>query len=995
MSKKRWLVSILLIIVVALIVIGLLVYRRQYRAEPPLTISLNQYPQYVTAPTVVLRGNVSREARIELTRDTSSLGTVHSRNNEFQAEVELEPGENRIRLSARTVEVEPTLIETIAIIRWEPKNPPVPTINPLPATTNVPGMTISGATYSNGRVEIVISPDPEGTPFTYFQTAGKDGSFQTKVRLPTPGAYRVTSAAYNSSGVRSAASPDLKLVYDPDWYPPSNRVEAPKSRRITRKANIVLAHKRMTTTLEVTLPKDDPAVTGLLANRTSLDAFFHEIFGLLINNQHHRGEFYDVVPEIVIKDQDATITATTSPHVSARDYLPVLSGEFTLGGIRGFPFSQPEDSLSIRTYDYTIESIGPPPTAFEENTLTWIGSGTDFLTGSADIVSSGQSTREIRLQLAYKPFASPRNLLRLAQVSPYSFWRYPASAVPELLFGIYRLIPMLWVLWLVADSRLKNTLDAGLRNAFYRLAKLLITLSLVDTVFDVSIGLIFLGFRLRILVSPDTAYAIVVSFAILLAALMFELLIPRVSKRTWATWLTRASNGVRNAALIFILLGLTDFGHLSRLVTLIAGFTAIVLVLGVLLFRTAKVLKYGELTPEHRRRLTVLAAIVGLTFVVPLAEFGLDTIWITLQSFAMLQSVLPYALAIGLLIVLKNVNPLDQRRTRHLVLTIGLIIFSCFLVGTTPNLFMIPIPFILSIWVFKHLLVHDFRKCGDLDLVNKEVVNDRRRLIGDVLSYETAQRFQADIEKLKDKVTSGDMTLKEFEDRKSDIEKYAYDKELASTHVNGLHAKTTVLGIGPHTEDWRNGRWCLRWGAALIAPFLVAYLLLLLLRPTGFSESLFGLMFGFNQVLTFVVDWLLAAFFFGYYFRYIRGNSGLEKGLRTACAVIICLLPTWVTDVSTKTDLIGVFFRAGQTFLFFTLLGMGAFDYATFRNALRDQFRWRTFARFGNMPSFTAVVSVLITSIGVGLTSVVTGQFTDLLTNLLNAAFQQTPSPPP
>jgi hypothetical protein len=265
-------------------------------------------------------------------------------------------------------------------------------------------------------------------------------------------------------------------------------------------------------------------------------------------------------------------------------------------------------------------------------------------------------------------------------------------------------------------------------------------------------------------------------------------------------------------------------------------------------------------------------------------------------------------------------------------------------------------------------------------------------LIGEVLAYETAQHFQANIEKLKDKVTSGDMTLKEFEDRKGEIEQHAHDRELASTHINGLHAKTTVLSIGPNTDDWMNGKWCLKWAAVLIAFFLVPYLLVLLLTQ-GLSES-YGFMFSINRALFFIEDWLLAALFFGYYFRYIRGNSGLEKGLRTACAVIICLLPAWVTDVSSNSDFILVFFRAGQTFLFFTLLGIGAFDYATFRSALRDRFRWRTFARFGNMPAFTAVVSVLITTIGVGLTSVLTGQFTDLLTSVLNAAFQQAPGPP-
>jgi hypothetical protein len=1024
MSKTRWLIAILLILVVASILAGALYRRSDGDAEPPLILFIHA-PDFVTEPTVVVTGRVNPDARIELTRDATLLATVSSNTGFFETEITLVPGKNEIRVSAQKSERERVRAEREIEIVWEPKSPSAPTLNALPAIINVPQVTITGATHPNGRVQVVISPDtpavptnsgPTTQPLTHeiagsqtiwanaevepveqTETAANNGSFQAKIRLAEPGPYKVSAIAYNSKEVSSAYA-EIRFVYDPEWYPAPTSVREPAP-RIARKADIVLGHKQMSITVQVTLPKEDPNFRALLTNEITLDEFFEETINLQINGAHYVGEFDDIVPQIVIAEDQAIVTATTSPHRAARSYLPVFKGELLLSGNRGFPFSSPGDRLSVRTYDYTLESVGPPPTLFDKNTLTWVGTDSPEINDLESPMRRGLLTRQITLQLAYKPFASPRNLLRLVQVSPSNFLQYPGNTIPTFFLGLCHLIPMLWVIWLLVDSALKTTIETGLRTDLHLLSRALITLSLLGTFLTIFRGFAYFGWSLALLTGEYSKvvsiFEVAVSLAIVLMALLVQFFTSGTS-RPWAIWLFRIAAGARNAAFICLLITsvwvlrpLPPYRFVPYLMTMILAFA-------YFFSRTAQVVKHGGMAPKRRNRLVVLAVLVTLNFPVAiiLTTPEDERRWILSQAFSLLQSLLPYALAMGLLVVLKNVNTLHQRRTRHLVLTIGLILFSCFIVGPTANLFMIPIPFIISIWMYRNFLVHDFHNCGELDFVNSEVVSERRRLIDDVLSYETAQGFQANIEKLKEKVSSGDMTLQEFEDRKSQIEKYAYDKELASTHVNGLHAKRTVLGIGPNPEDWRNGKWCLRWGAAVIAPFLLAYLLLLLLRPTSFAESVFGFVFGLNQLLTFVADWLLAAFFFGYFFRYIRGNSGLEKGLRIACTVIICLVPTWITEVSSKTDLIGVFFLAGQTFLFFTVLGMAAFDYATFRNALRDQFRWRTFARFGNMPSFTAVVSVLITSIGVGLTSVITGQFTELFTTLLSAAFQQAPGPP-
>ena len=1004
MNKSRWLVSILLIIVIVSIIAGVFVYNRRPKPVPRVTLSLNDFQPVVNSPIVLFSGRVSQDAVVEVRRDTSLLDTVQT-HDEFKVEVELVPGRNEISFRARP-DGSDDYTTTIATITWEPKTPPVPVIDALPAIVNVPKVKIEGTSYPDAAVRVTVvhkskEPAPNGSeannqelPYLQqYSQAGRSGRFETYLRMDEPGEYKVTAAAWNSRGGSSAESSEVKFQYDPEWYPTAGSDQsATSSKRIIRKAKIALAHKQMSLTLEVTLPADDPSVKDLLANKLALDRFFDNIFGLRINETHYVGEFNGVVPQIVIKDQAATITATTAPERTVRDYLPVLEGELTLGGDRGFPFLLADDSLSIHASDYTIQAVTPAPTSLENNTLIWKGTST----GLTDVEQRNLASfkDQIKVQLAYQPLASPRNLFRLTQVSPYDLWKYPGSIIPQFLYGLCSLIPMLWVLWLVTDSRIRTTIDLSLRTDLALLAKTLVTLSLVYTVLDVSWGLGYLGWTLSlsmIVASNDSLLYSISDLALLLLALFCQLITLLGRRRTWGIWLRRIAGGLRNAALICLLLDLSFY--FLREWAAYAVIPVLVLTLYLFFSRLAKVLRHGGFFPEYSRRLFLLALIVSLTVLVPLITRD-SARSIAVQSFGLLYPLLQCAAAAGLVIVLKTVSSANRQRTRLLVVCVGLILFSGYIVDPSINVFMIPIPFILSILLFRRFVINDWATRTQLDSVNNEIVSDRRGFIDKVLAYETAQHFQANIEKLRDKVTSGDITLKDFEERKLEIEKYAQDKEVASTHKNGLQAKNTVLSIGPNAEDWLNGRWCLKWGAALIAPFLIVYLFLMVFEASGLPASTYGFLVALNQVLVFVADWFIAAFFFGYYFRYLRGSSGLEKGLHVAVVLIVCLLPAWLTRVSSKADLLGIFFRGLQTFLFFILLGIAVFDFATFRNALRGQFRWRTFARFGDMPSLTAVLSVLFASVGVALTTVISGQFKDLITTLISSAFQHTPGPP-
>ena len=73
-----------------------------------------------------------------------------------------------------------------------------------------------------------------------------------------------------------------------------------------------------------------------------------------------------------------------------------------------------------------------------------------------------------------------------------------------------------------------------------------------------------------------------------------------------------------------------------------------------------------------------------------------------------------------------------------------------------------------------------------------------------------------------------------------------------------------------------------------------------------------------------------------------------------------CLsVPSWLTTVISAPDLAALLLRLGQTFLFFALLGIWAFDYKIFRQTLQEKFTWTKLFQFERLPNLTALSSVL------------------------------------
>jgi len=177
----------------------------------------------------------------------------------------------------------------------------------------------------------------------------------------------------------------------------------------------------------------------------------------------------------------------------------------------------------------------------------------------------------------------------------------------------------------------------------------------------------------------------------------------------------------------------------------------------------------------------------------------------------------------------------------------------------------------------------------------------------------------------------------------------------------------------------------------LSAGLFVAYAPLLFARTGGFLEASFPVLQVLGAlVLPFFAKWLLAAFVLGYFFPYIRGANGLQKGLVSAIGIVACTLPGNLLLLSdTAGAPLTLVWDAGQTILFLTVLGFWAFDLNTAR---RYGMGWRGLLEEYGLSFLAPYLSSAGGAIGLAITGVVTGRAKGIVESLLEPMLDVPPS---
>lgn len=370
-----------------------------------------------------------------------------------------------------------------------------------------------------------------------------------------------------------------------------------------------------------------------------------------------------------------------------------------------------------------------------------------------------------------------------------------------------------------------------------------------------------------------------------------------------------------------------------------------------------------------------------------------------------------------------------------LVALTGKFVFCVYVVGSNPIL--IPIPFLASLYLYPKFVLEDFRKRMFLEKISRKFEGRTLFLRRAFYASEDSQLLCL-FKSIRNKFLIGDISSREYKSKRKEL-KATLVKEYLDSEVSLLdsgNAKMTIqdLHVNNQTdaEKWNDSKALLphesnvkvtvqelcvntqtdteRWGSGLkfskcgfiIATFYAIFYIYGILdnSPIIFLSGGFGskstyeifyfLIFriGINTAL-FYLSWLVSAFFFGYFFIDIRGDSGLKKGIRIALVSIACNLPIWLLEMlfsahySRNEYLSSIILSLTQDLLFFTLLGILCFDWPLLKGSLRSKFNVDSFFLFEDIPSIATFVSTLLISFSTVVGAVVTDYFQSFFLDVL------------
>jgi hypothetical protein len=205
--------------------------------------------------------------------------------------------------------------------------------------------------------------------------------------------------------------------------------------------------------------------------------------------------------------------------------------------------------------------------------------------------------------------------------------------------------------------------------------------------------------------------------------------------------------------------------------------------------------------------------------------------------------------------------------------------------------------------------------------------------------------------------------------------------------VTGKSAKQIALGLTPGLSPWRNGWHGTRWGLVIGMPWSLLALWDLATGPGTLGDV--TLLDYLGEASWLLLQWAVFGFFFGYYYPYIRGDNGIEKGI---CLFLTIVVPPAIFNIMTVPQSLwsGFFLWALQVLLFSLLLGVFAGDLA---NLWRVKLGWPQLVQLHNVRYLVTFASSLAVAGGAAVATWISTGAT-LLTTLMETVGGPAGTPP-
>lgn len=268
---------------------------------------------------------------------------------------------------------------------------------------------------------------------------------------------------------------------------------------------------------------------------------------------------------------------------------------------------------------------------------------------------------------------------------------------------------------------------------------------------------------------------------------------------------------------------------------------------------------------------------------------------------------------------------------------ICLFLFAGYLVGTTGIWFFLPISFLLSFAAYFGLLLEERSACEIRDRVAETVRDDQELLVRKRLECETALGLRASLVALADKVATGDLSIADYSTQRRAVEGYVTsamkEEDLRGSdgapepHVKGSDLAFSVTKERP-AEAAQSAMNIAIVPAVAFAGVAAASTIL----NSSFVQDPFPQVELAGGIVATLGYWLIGAYTFGLLFTYVRGRSGMTKGLRFAATLALVNLPLQLLSLHSLPGVGTLLLSIGETVGFYALLGLW-FDYEAFARA--------------------------------------------------------------
>lgn len=413
----------------------------------------------------------------------------------------------------------------------------------------------------------------------------------------------------------------------------------------------------------------------------------------------------------------------------------------------------------------------------------------------------------------------------------------------------------------------------------------------------------------------------------------------------------------------------------------------------VALTRLVRTLRYKKILQPHLPRWGQVLLVLGVIGVVlPMgnlirasSQIAFDTDVFNLAY--RLDDWIPFVWLGGLLFFLHQRGQGGQELDST-TLTLGIIGASTLLYDPLARWLWVPLTFLIG-WFMLSWLVRPVDYGDKLQHFFLRVFKQRTKLLDDILELNIAESSYKQLrKKLGDKLAKGEesFTLAKY-DKQLLNRKKELDRLRKKTQVKNKPVKEVALTFGPYPSAWKNAIHGTKLALLFASPWLVLYLREFLSSST--PQDVF-LLWGFaHDLILILLKWGVFGFVFGYFYPYLRGKDGLEKGWGLFLITVLPALPLMIIFSTTSADWQARLFWVLQVFTQCTLLGLVAFDYATLRQGRLD---WDMLFEVHGMTGVGVSVSSIVVAVGATITTLLTSQATSIISLALKFILPQVPT---